>query len=475
MSSPFKDIKLVEKKESPKKNNNTNNQNANKKQKPSSIVQGYDPNASFKDILASYEKTGNPYALPKHNANPVKSDDSFASILDKWENKTQVKKPGEYKRASKKYEGTKSFSDILASFDNPNGVKEVKKEAKAPVEPPKAKPVGEYKRTSEKYEGKMSFSDILSSFENPTIAPKVVTQVPSVHPEVKKEEVIEETVVTPQSFFKEKEADDEREADVTWSIFGDNKAVERPVVEETAPVVEVAEVKEETIVKAKSTYEATQSFEDILAKFESNVTPVVKEEPVKAQEVPPVAPDTFFKAKEADDERKADVTWSIFGDNKAVKRKEEVKKDKSKSNKNNAPKNNKSKSEVKTTKDFGTIFNNHPIKDFETILREKADEIVEKKKTLQEKRMMMPQVFCDIHGFTFNEASAEIDKFLSSAKAANRDKVAIICGKGLHSEDGIPVLKPLVIQKLDSIDYISEYYSPSERHGGEGALWIIFK
>ena len=89
--------------------------------------------------------------------------------------------------------------------------------------------------------------------------------------------------------------------------------------------------------------------------------------------------------------------------------------------------------------------------------------------------MMMPQVFCDIHGFTFNEASAEIDKFLSSAKAANRDKVAIICGKGLHSEDGIPVLKPLVIQKLDSIDYISEYYSPSERHGGEGALWIIFK
>mgnify|MGYP004671977821 FL=1 len=51
------------------------------KKKPNEIVKGYVPSLSFGDILDSYEKTGNPYSLPKKKAS---SPSSFGDILDEW-------------------------------------------------------------------------------------------------------------------------------------------------------------------------------------------------------------------------------------------------------------------------------------------------------------------------------------------------------------------------------------------------------
>ena len=80
--SPFDNIVLKEKKEPEKKKPAPPKPVA---KKPGEIVQGYIPSASFKDILESYEKTGNPYSLPKSSAHS--SPSSFGDILDQWEGK----------------------------------------------------------------------------------------------------------------------------------------------------------------------------------------------------------------------------------------------------------------------------------------------------------------------------------------------------------------------------------------------------
>ena len=100
-SSPFASIVLKEKKEeAPRK------QSAVKPKKPGEIVQGYDPGASFKDILYNWEHTGNPYALPgkggKAKPSSAPSSTSFADI---------------FANASEPYRPKKSFEEILSSYE----------------------------------------------------------------------------------------------------------------------------------------------------------------------------------------------------------------------------------------------------------------------------------------------------------------------------------------------------------------------
>ena len=117
-SSPFASITLREKKEEKPKAVKTQQ----KPKKPSEIVQGYDPGASFADILYNYEHTGNPYAMPrKSRSEEIKnSKTSFADIFSKWEKKTSApEKKGEYRRASEVYKPKRSFADILLKGESP--------------------------------------------------------------------------------------------------------------------------------------------------------------------------------------------------------------------------------------------------------------------------------------------------------------------------------------------------------------------
>ena len=79
--SPFSSIVLKEKAEARKEER--------REKTGSEIVGGYDPDASFADILNAYEKTGNPYALKKAKA--VEEPTDFASIFEKWENRGKKK------------------------------------------------------------------------------------------------------------------------------------------------------------------------------------------------------------------------------------------------------------------------------------------------------------------------------------------------------------------------------------------------
>ncbi|KAG2433889.1 hypothetical protein HXX76_008242 [Chlamydomonas incerta] len=52
----------------------------------------------------------------------------------------------------------------------------------------------------------------------------------------------------------------------------------------------------------------------------------------------------------------------------------------------------------------------------------------------------------DLHGLRVKEAVAEVEKAIAAARAANppQQRLVLIVGKGLHSADGVPKLKPAI-------------------------------
>ena len=597
--SPFKNIVLKEKKEEEPKAKRT------PPKKPSQIVQGYDPNASFKDILYNWEHTGNPYALPsKGKKEEIKAKEtSFADIFAQWEKKTDKKsinKKQEIKRVSPSYKPTKDFGSLLDQFEG----KPVKKQDDTPVvkekvldapkptffkqmeedderpstvawsvfgdnkkieraerkEEVKEEAEKSFKKVSKEYKPTKSFGDLLDSFEG-KVKPKKVEEKKEVKVEKKKEIIPEKP-----TFFKEKEEDDERPATVAWSVFGDNKPIEREkkVKEE---VKEETPIKEE-IKRVSPSYKPTKDFGELLNSFEGSIKiESVKKEIVEKEEALPVKP-TFFKEKEEDDERPSSVAWSVFGDNKPIVREEkldvEVKEDeplkeeikrvspsykptkdfgellnsfessvkiesvkkeavekeeaipekttffKEKEEDDERPStvawsifgDNKpiireekkelvteeivekpdteqiviKKAPIKKSKLFNESVNKIPQKSFEDILKEKGE--LRKKpreKTMNELRVMLPLATLDLHGMTYVEAESEINHFLDEALSSKIQKIAIIHGKGLHSEDGVGVLKDLVYKILNERKIAREIIVPKIQYGGTGAVWVILK
>ena len=136
--NPFSSIVLKEKKEETKKKTPA----ASEKKKPGEIVHGYNPSLSFGDILSSYEKTGDPYRMPKKTASGTTS---FGDILDEWENggkKTPKKKETKSGTVSKnlsQYTATKSFGDILNQYEGIYREKEEVKKKKENISSSEAK------------------------------------------------------------------------------------------------------------------------------------------------------------------------------------------------------------------------------------------------------------------------------------------------------------------------------------------------
>ena len=88
---------------------------------------------------------------------------------------------------------------------------------------------------------------------------------------------------------------------------------------------------------------------------------------------------------------------------------------------------------------------------------------------------MLPEVFIDLHGMKQDEAERELSNFLDEAIKEGFEKVSIIHGKGLHSEDGHGVMKALALRVLESKECVRELYAPKEMYGGDGVLWVILK
>lgn len=90
-------------------------------------------------------------------------------------------------------------------------------------------------------------------------------------------------------------------------------------------------------------------------------------------------------------------------------------------------------------------------------------------------RRMKPQVVLDLHGFNVVSAKVELEDFIKRCKRKKIEKVLIIHGKGLHSDNNESVLRTTVKNYLMGNSDIGEIGHPSEKEGGCGATWAIIK
>ena len=426
--SPFAGIRLVEKKEGKKPA-----PKPVERKKPGEIVKGYDPSASFADILYSFEHTGNPYSMPAPKGrNIAEKKTDFGAILDQWEGKGK-KKP---------------------SKQTQSGSSSVKK--------------SEYKPTR-------SFADILDSFEGKTPSSSTEHNAPAVIS--KEEETVSDTL------FRKMDEDDSVSSSVSWTIFGGRNDKFQRSVPEPEPAKE-EQPHEKAPLRRSPEYAPSKSFADILSEFEGARKPEVREEagPVKADNPSAEAvPETsLFRTPREGGKRAEGVAWSVFGGNAGRPREDRKADDASLPPvvKNSA----EHHSAYKGQKPFSSILSEYEGSDnkektFEEYIREKEESDDRKRSmlTISKLRTMPPQATLDLHGDTAKEAEEEVRRFLSECSANGLRKISIITGKGLHSEDGVGVLRETVLKVLDDSALVSERANAPLSAGGSGALWIILK
>lgn len=81
----------------------------------------------------------------------------------------------------------------------------------------------------------------------------------------------------------------------------------------------------------------------------------------------------------------------------------------------------------------------------------------------------------DLHGLTAAQAAAALQAFIADCLAAGCERVRIIHGKGQRPGQGLPVLKPLVIESLKGHPAVLALRSAGPRDGGTGALRALLR
>jgi len=93
----------------------------------------------------------------------------------------------------------------------------------------------------------------------------------------------------------------------------------------------------------------------------------------------------------------------------------------------------------------------------------------------------------DLHGYTLNEANKIIEDFINKAFSENVNKLIIVTGKGLHSENekdpyvskDLGILKysvpEFIANNASLMNMINEIKDAKIEDGGEGAFYIFLK
>ncbi len=366
VSNPFSKVVLKEKKEEKKKP-----AAPVERKKPGEIVHGYNPSLSFGDILSSYEKTGDPYRMPKKSSSPSVS---FGDILDEWENggkKKDGKKTRKTEESRSSYTATKSFGDILNQYEGiyrekeekkPRTQKQTKEDAKAKVsevlrgtsmflEETEDEKIAEgvswsvlggrnpsfvrkeeekkeekadkekekkYTRSTPRYSSSVSFASILDEYEET----KTVRRKQEEKTEEKKETLpgveAEAPVETPTFFIHDGE--ETVPSNVSWSILGGrNENYVRPVEEkkeERAEETEKPEKKEPEKKRVSRQYTPQKDFGEILSSYDrekTRKTAEVKAEAPRAEEKKPEVSEPDFFIRDEEETVPSNVSWSILG------------------------------------------------------------------------------------------------------------------------------------------------------------------
>ena len=93
----------------------------------------------------------------------------------------------------------------------------------------------------------------------------------------------------------------------------------------------------------------------------------------------------------------------------------------------------------------------------------------------------------DLHGYTLDEANKTIEDFIIKAFSENINKLIIVTGKGLHSENekdpyvskDLGILKysvpEFITNNVSLMNIINEITDAKIEDGGEGAFYIFLK
>jgi DNA-nicking Smr family endonuclease len=84
----------------------------------------------------------------------------------------------------------------------------------------------------------------------------------------------------------------------------------------------------------------------------------------------------------------------------------------------------------------------------------------------------------DLHGLTRAEARAEVERFLRAARSAGKRCVLVVHGRGLHSDDQVPVLKEALKTWLAQgrfARHVLAFASARPSDGGTGAVYVLLR
>mgnify|MGYP001407300343 FL=1 len=124
-------------------------------------------------------------------------------------------------------------------------------------------------------------------------------------------------------------------------------------------------------------------------------------------------------------------------------------------------------------------------KDWENFVSSKETLPNKDNKSIKEKKFVTKSI--DLHGHTLEEANKSIQDFINKSYEDNINKLIVVTGKGLHSNNEknpyvskeLSILKysiPEFIKKnVDLVKKISEIKSANIEDGGDGAFYIYLK
>jgi DNA-nicking Smr family endonuclease len=101
-----------------------------------------------------------------------------------------------------------------------------------------------------------------------------------------------------------------------------------------------------------------------------------------------------------------------------------------------------------------------------------------KKKTNKYDNLSKPQAEFDFHergALTMGQVREMTDEFVEQCRNRGLTKILFITGKGLHSQKGMPVIKPFIKKYLSEKPFVERVYEGRFDRGGSGTLEVILK
>ena len=98
------------------------------------------------------------------------------------------------------------------------------------------------------------------------------------------------------------------------------------------------------------------------------------------------------------------------------------------------------------------------------------------KKVNKYDNLSKPQAEFDFHDkglLRENDMRNLADDFLEECLRRGLTKILFITGKGLHSQKGMPIIKPFLRKYLQGLSFVERVYEGRRDRGGSGTLEVI--